>query len=395
MADSYSPRAKIPARQVAMPPAPVVTDAEGKTLLVEPPTPVGISSRPIAVAAEVTRPSTPKIAAAIAAIQAEIGIVDKGGQVGEPGRGFNFKYARIEDVLTALTPLMGKNGLAVIQDEIEITQIEKTGVAVKYEFTVIHESGEVQPAIRRTGMSNARDGRGQWDDKALNKCGTQARKYFLIGLFQIPIAEIDDNDRPPKPKRETVPARPQKQDARIAPHKIVMGAGKGPDAWLERFIAMLGQAETVQEVHDWDKRNNDAINSLKEGFDEHYNRLVDAINLRLKQFKTDSAAVAAAENIASYMPDPAKDAIAATNWVAQQLNDCQTPEALEAFWAQVIEPVQSRFAPPDYEVLLIELRRAETKLGVTQEGVADANVTEVPDQTRGDGQTPGGRRGRT
>src|SRR6516225_262954 len=141
MADSYSPRAKIPARQVAMPPAPVVTDAEGKTLLVEPPTPVGISSRPIAVAAEVTRPSTPKIAAAIAAIQAEIGIVDKGGQVGEPGRGFNFKYARIEDVLTALTPLMGKNGLAVIQDEIEITQIEKTGVAVKYEFTVIHESG--------------------------------------------------------------------------------------------------------------------------------------------------------------------------------------------------------------------------------------------------------------
>src|SRR5262245_1279221 len=230
-------------------------------------------------------------------------------------------------------------------------------------------------------MSNARDSKGNFDDKCINKAHTQARRYFLVGLFQIPTAELDDNERSSeKPKqRAPVPARAAPRNDLI-PRKLVLGAGVGADKWAEEFIKCIGTATSPADIAAWDKCNKDALSSLAEGFDQVYERVCVAIETKLKQFKADSAAVAAAENVAAYMPDPQKDAIAATNWVGQQLNDIKTPEALEAFWTQVIEPAQSKFLPPDYEVLLSELRRAEARLGIEQGG-ADEEA-EVHDQTR-------------
>jgi hypothetical protein len=58
-------------------------------------------------------------------------------------------------------------------------------IAVEYSFTVAHVSGETWPhALRQTGVSTCRNTKGGWDDKALNKCHTAARKYFLLALFR-------------------------------------------------------------------------------------------------------------------------------------------------------------------------------------------------------------------
>ena len=115
------------------------------------------------------------IARAISDVMANVGTIEQRGI----NKFHNYKYMLMGDLLFALTPLMGKHGLAVFQNEIEIKTVE-TRVAVTYEFTVVHESGEIWPGMRFTGMSNARDSKGGWDDKAINKCHTAARKYFLL-----------------------------------------------------------------------------------------------------------------------------------------------------------------------------------------------------------------------
>ena len=370
MTDSYNPRARVPARQAQMPPAPPY-DSAGRQVLVEPPTPSQMM-RPIPR-------GTPKLTEAIAAIQREIGIINKGGE----NKFHNYKYARIEDVLEVLTPLLGQHGLAIFQNELDIQQIESR-VAVKYEFTVTHTSGEVQGPFLKYGMSNARDSKGNWDDKCINKCHTQARRYFLVGLFNIPTAELDDGERQsahhapdqtraratPVPARDTTP----REETNIKPQKIGLGAGVGAEKWAERFVQMVGQATSRQEVMAWDKLNNDALTSLADGFAEVYERVCAAIEMRIKVLAANnpSAAIASAENVASFMPDPRKDATTACNWVAQQLAEMKTAAALDAFWDQVVAPAEDKFLPPDFAVLLIELRRAQARLGVVHsEGVAD------------------------
>jgi hypothetical protein len=63
-------------------------------------------------------------------------------------------------------------------------------MTTRYEFTLAHTSGAVWPdKPAHTGMSACRNSKGGFDDKAANKCHTAARKYFLLGLFQVPTGE--------------------------------------------------------------------------------------------------------------------------------------------------------------------------------------------------------------
>src|SRR5215467_4814448 len=70
-----------------------------------------------------TAPAVPEetghLAGAIASVMANVGTIQKGGINQYHG----YRYARMEDLLYAITPLMGKAGLAVIQDEREITTL--------------------------------------------------------------------------------------------------------------------------------------------------------------------------------------------------------------------------------------------------------------------------------
>src|SRR5215831_2515717 len=72
---------------------------------------------------------TGKISKAIANVMKVVGTVKRRGH----NEFFNYNYARFEDLLYAITPLMGENGLAITQSEISVTQ-EKNTLTVKYEF---------------------------------------------------------------------------------------------------------------------------------------------------------------------------------------------------------------------------------------------------------------------
>jgi ERF superfamily len=66
--------------------------------------------------------------------------------------------------------------------------------------------------MKRTDMSRCRDSRGGYDDKALNKCATAARKYFLMSLLQIPTgddadADLGEDDGATSRERLALPAR--------------------------------------------------------------------------------------------------------------------------------------------------------------------------------------------
>ena len=133
-----------------------------------------------------------KLAGAIAGVMAQVGTIPKGGY----NAYHKYNYARMEDLLQVITPLMGQHGLAVFQNELEIKTVENR-IAITYEFTVAHASGETMQGLRQTGMCIARNSKGDYDDKAINKCHTQARKYFLLSLFQVPSGDFEEADEGP------------------------------------------------------------------------------------------------------------------------------------------------------------------------------------------------------
>ena len=165
-----------------------------------------------------------QLVGAIAAVMAEIEPVEKGGW----NKFQSYAYARIQDLMGALTPLMGKHGIVIFQNE-EGRAMFETAVAVRYRFTVAHKSGEVWPEqILQTGLSNCRNSKEGFDDKTLNKCHTAARKYFLLSLFQIPTEDIDEADggtgngeprkRPQQQAKRPAPA----PDGKMQPHTITI-----------------------------------------------------------------------------------------------------------------------------------------------------------------------------
>lgn len=138
-------------------------------------------------------PAPATLVGAIAAVMNEVHTVAKRG-VNEFHR---YRYAKMEDILKEITPLLGRHGLVIFQSETGRAMFDEDNViAVEYSFTVAHVSGETWPQpLRQTGVSTCRNSKGGWDDKSLNKCHTAARKYFLLALFQIPTGEEADADQ--------------------------------------------------------------------------------------------------------------------------------------------------------------------------------------------------------
>ncbi len=298
------------------------------------------------------------IAGAIAAVMSKVDTIEKRGK----NEYFGYMYARMEDVLYAVTPLMGAAGLAVIQNEVQKEVLEGSRLAVTYEFSIFHSSGEVWPEKPRfTGVSLARDRKGNWDDKAVNKCHTTARKYFLLSLFQVPAGDFPDADEDdanqrqekapvPGPSQRPADEAPAQTDpANGPPHAIKLGPGKGPVEWGQTFIRAIGKAQSVDEVKAWDAANEQTLQGISDQFAGTYDAIQVAVARRLTELSA-----------ASGMPDPS-DPTAAMNWVAAQLQDFLEYDAGEAFWNQVVAPREREFSPPDWDMLLQEWQRFETR----------------------------------
>lgn len=156
------------------------------------------------------------LVAAIAGVMADLEAVKKGGE----NTFHHYKYARMQDVLQMLTPLMGKHEIVVFQYEHDRNMFDDGKViAITYNFVVAHKSGEQWPPIPQTGMSPCRTSKGTFDDKAFAKAHTSARKYFLLSLFQVPTE--DDGDDPDNERGGTRAQAPVPgSDGRVPPHKL-------------------------------------------------------------------------------------------------------------------------------------------------------------------------------
>jgi ERF superfamily protein len=234
-------------------------------------------------------PITPfdKLAGAIAAVMEEITPVEKHGE----NKFQNYKFPRMQDVLQVLTPLVSKHGIVIMQSEIERGFMDKgSAIYATYDFTVFHKSGQVWPERQRqTGVSRTRDSKGGFDDKSLNKCHTQARKFFLMALFQIPTEDSDGERRyRPQSSQARTPINsatqvqpPQQQPDQVqpaeAPHELQNSKGETYLAWGERLMqAVLASADAV-EVDAWEKANARILGLMKDAKPDIHTNIMHSI----------------------------------------------------------------------------------------------------------------------
>jgi hypothetical protein len=131
------------------------------------------------------------IAAAITDIMGAVKNVVKNGT----NAFFNYKFARVEDLLFQVQPAMAEAGLVITQDEVATEVLIEKMMKVTYAFSLSHTSGVTWACpIRLSGLASIFNHKGTLDDKAINKCNTGARKYFLMNLFQIPAGDLPDPD---------------------------------------------------------------------------------------------------------------------------------------------------------------------------------------------------------
>jgi hypothetical protein len=332
---------------------------------------------------------TANIAKAIATVQASIGTVQKGGY----NAFHQYHYVRMEDMLKILTPLMGKNGLAIIPNEVEVKMVEGNRVAVTYEFSILHESGERWPERPRfTGMAMARDRKGNFDDKAINKCSTAARKYFLSSLFNVPTDDMDDADEgeyPQKPQRTTqaesrrVPgpgpgpgpqqAEPQQAPAQQAPaqpsgpHKIVLGRNAGVAEWKNAYLDAIATAKTREEVLSYDTLNDTTLQRIHLEYPDVMAQIMAAVDKHIDKIETPTPQPAAPAVDTSFgMPKPRENPQAAMAWIAEKLGEFKHYVAAENFWNQVVATRESEFTIPDWANLMFEWRATEARLTTTE-----------------------------
>jgi len=307
------------------------------------------------------------IAKAIASVMAHVGTIEKRGV----NKFHNYPYARMEDVLQVITPLMGQAGLAVMQNEIEVQNIEGNRIRIVYEFTLFHQGGQTLPPVRQSGTSMARDSKGNFDDKCFAKCHTNARKYYLLSLFQVPAGDFPDpddedaNQRPargpvpgptPAPKKEAAareaPAEAQPSQVEVTdaadrpPHKLALPQGSTAEDFATAYIRCIGKAETIDELGQWDKLNDEFLQRVSDRYSAIYDRIKLAADSRVQALSPAQA-----------MPDPKTDPQEAMNWVAGQLVHFSTYEAGEAFWNQVVAPHEQAFDQTDWEMLMREWQR--------------------------------------
>jgi len=87
-----------------------------------------------------------------------------------------------------LTPLMGKHGIVVFQNEegremFDDGKGDRSALPLHHRPQVWRDLAGTDPADRPVELPQHQ---GWLDDKSLNKCHTAARKYFLLSLFQNP-----------------------------------------------------------------------------------------------------------------------------------------------------------------------------------------------------------------
>lgn len=234
-----------------------------------------------------------EIATAISDVMNEVGYIQKRGT----NTFHNYKFTAVGDLLAKLQPAMVKSGLVIIQNEVgHVLTDDGNVIEATYEFTLLHKSGviwDVKP--RHTGMSVCRNSKGGFDDKAINKCHTAARKYFLLSLFQIPTGEEDDPDAH---ESDVAPERALDSSPRAArAAKEVPGVKdqderttRGAKEWGAQAILDLAKVKTLAQFKTWHSdENRGKLTRLQQYDSDLYEALHQRVDDLLDQFNPISA----------------------------------------------------------------------------------------------------------
>ena len=206
-----------------------------------------------------------KISEAVLKVMSQVGYVQKKGVNSFQ----NYKYASIEGILEKIQPALVDCGLVIVQSEISHEIVaEGNLMEAVYEFTLHHSSGETSTPIRQTGLSSLRNSKGGYDDKALNKCHTTARKYFILGLFQIPTGLADDADAE-EDKPVAAPAR-----ATIPRAEAQTAAAK---SYVDEAIKAIGTLTDAASLAAWTEANKTKLERLRDVYDEGSRQVSGAI----------------------------------------------------------------------------------------------------------------------
>lgn len=208
-----------------------------------------------------------EISEAISKVMGSVGYVQKKGT----NAFHNYKFAAVGDLLAKVQPAMVEAGLVIIQSEISHSFAGDDNVMMAtYEFSLTHTSGaQWSEKPKHTGMAGAKNSKGGHDDKALNKCHTAARKYFLLALFQIPTGELPDPD-----EEEDKPAVNPKTEA---------------TNWAKDAEAHLKDFKTLDEFEAWHTAKTKTIYRLRDLNEAAHKRLTDAIRIRATELSTLNA----------------------------------------------------------------------------------------------------------
>mgnify|MGYP003134293828 CR=1 FL=1 len=161
-------------------------------------------------------------------------------------QGYQYKYAKAEDMYLAARETLHKNGLFVSRTDCEmLTQLisESDGIVtytskMAVVYIITHVSGHwVQCRVEYPIVSKG----GMMEDKALNASLTTCLSYFLRDLLMIPRCDVEVDQRPdtisktgtritPKPKKKSNKSKKQ----------IFMG---NVAQWINRDIAENDTAE--------------------------------------------------------------------------------------------------------------------------------------------------------
>jgi hypothetical protein len=330
-----------------------------------------------------------EVVGAIAGVMVDLHPVEKGGL----NKFHDYKYARMQDILQMLTPLMGKHGLVVFQYERRHQMFDDGKVmAITYDFVVAHKSGQTWLSeVPQTGMSPCRTSKGTFDDKSTAKCHTSARKYFLLSLFQIPTE--DDND-PDNEKRQQRTAGPvPSPDGHVAPHLVQPMQRDTFDAWSDRYLAFARTSKNLAELDQWDQLNDDPLTQMdaNEKGKSVYERVLrefDAIRAKLQPppvqgnpadqsfYQQTRAEVRNAEaaKLSDVVPpaeikrpddcpNAEREPDAFISWSAKRMAAITTAAELDLIFEQIIDPAADGMMPPDYAAVQAEYEANKKRLG--------------------------------
>ena len=196
-----------------------------------------------------------EVSDAVLRVMQEVGYIQKTGNNSFHG----YKYASIEGVLEKVQPALVKCGLTIVQSEVSHDIVgDGNLMEAVYEFTLC-AGGVCSTPVRHTGLASLRNTKGGYDDKALNKCHTAARKYFILGVFQIPTgleADADaEEDKPhkPAPRRDAPAPAPDEYEAKLARDQ----------KWASDAIGFIQNCISESELTAWAGHNKLRMDELK------------------------------------------------------------------------------------------------------------------------------------